>query len=171
MNREQKELVVKGLKDNFSKSQAAFLVSCKGLTVNDFQSLRKELRSNGAVLKVAKDRLVKRALDGIAGMEDLRPFLKDQLAVVFADKDATTVAKTLRDFGKKVEIFSVVAGYAESQLIDKNTFNVLASIPSREVLLAQLCGLLKSPMTKLALTVKVLADQKGAASKQPEAEQ
>lgn len=153
MNRNDKEVLVESLRSNFSNSQASFLVKYKGLTVNQMQDLRKGLRTNDASLKVAKARLMKRAVDDIEGASQLSPYLHDQIGAVFATKSAPDVAKFLSGYAKENEAFQLLVGVIESKLYDAQSIQRIASLPSREVLLAQLCGTLQAPMTK---TVTVL---------------
>jgi len=160
MNREKKELVIEGLKQDFSKSNATFLVNYKGLTVVDMQKLRRELRSCGGKLKVAKDRLVKLAIQEMPGVQDLNPLLKNQVAVVFAGNEPEATAKVLHGFKKEVEKFDIVAGCIEAKIIGKDLIITLASLPSRQVLLAQLCGVLSAPVAALARTLSAVAESK-----------
>ncbi len=149
MNREQKELLVNTLKKDFIDNKASFLVILKGMPVSKIQELRKDLRYKGGKLKVAKNRLVKLAIKDSECSEDLSGLLKDQLGIVFS-KDITSAAKILYDFSKSNENFKVIAGCVESRLVGSDSLEFMATLPSREVLLAQLCGTLKSPITRLA---------------------
>lgn len=150
MNRQQKQLFVDGISKQFAQAQAAFVVKYQGLTVNQMQTLRISLKTDGAVLQVAKNRLSKLALANMAGAEELHPFFTGQLAVVFASDNVTGVAKSLANFAKKNEKLEIIAGCYEAQLFTSKQVKALAMIPSREVLLAQLCGILNAPITKLA---------------------
>lgn len=160
MNREQKELTVQELKQNFADSQGSFLVSYQGLTVNEMQVLRKELRSSGGNLKVAKGRLVKLAVNDVPGVQELTPFVKEQLAVVFVAKEPSAIAKVLYDFSKKKKALSVVVGYVESRLVGKELITRLAMLPSREILLAQLCSVLSAPVASVARAIDAVAQTK-----------
>ncbi len=162
MNREQKEFLVQNLKENFSTNNAAFLVKYKGLTVVNMQNLRKQLRSCGGKLKVAKGRLIKLAVEQIPGVQDLDPFLKDQIAVVFVNNEPSAVAKVLYNFSKEVEALDIVAGYAESRICPKELVVTLAALPPRNILLAQLCGLLQAPIANLARALDAAAKKETA---------
>ena len=133
-----------------SKAVSAVVADYRGLTVNQMQTLRISLKTDGAVLQVAKNRLSKLALGNMAGAEELRPYFTGQLAVVFAKDNVTGVAKSLATFAKKHEKLEIIAGCYEAQLFTSKEVKALAMIPSREVLLAQLCGILNAPITKLA---------------------
>ena len=149
MNREQKTEVINSLKSEFANSQASFVVGYKGLTVKQLQSLRKELRAQKGTFKVAKGRLIKRAVQDLGGVSDLTPYFKDQIGVVFVDEQAAGVAKVLHDFSKSNEALQLIAGYFDTQVLSREGVARIATLPSREVLLAQLCGTLMAPTTKL----------------------
>ncbi len=153
MNRQEKNQLIESLKNSFSSSEASFLVNYKGLTVNEMQELRKGLRSKEASLKVAKGRLMKRAVEGMGSVDQLTPYLHDQIGAVFVTKSAPETAKFLAEYSKSHKAFNLVVGVIESQLYDAQSVQRIANLPSREVLLAQLCGTLQAPMTK---TVTVL---------------
>ena len=150
MNRQQKKSFVDGLSNQFAQAQAAFVVKYQGLTVSQMQTLRFSLQTDGAVLQVAKNRLSKLALVNMAGAQELNSYFTGQLAVVFASDNVTGVAKSLATFAKKNEKLEIIAGCYEAQLFTSKQVKALAMIPSREVLLAQLCGILNAPITKLA---------------------
>ena len=156
MNRQEKETLVASLKQDFTDSQASFVVLCRGLSVPNVQGLRKDLRGKGSTLRVAKARLMKLAADGIDEVDGLAPYFKDQIGLVFASDETPAIAKVLCDFAKKNKSFSVVACSFESQVLDSDAVVRMASLPSREVLLAQVVGLLNMPITKLALDLKMI---------------
>ncbi len=156
MNRQEKASLIETLKNDFAQSEASFLVGYKGLSVAQMQELRREVRSKGGKLKIAKNRLVKRAIEDVDGACDLHDHLKDQLGVVFATQEFTQVAKALADFSKKNPAFSLVAGCLDSELIDKDKISILASLPSKDVLLAQVCGTLQAPLSGLANVLNAL---------------
>ena len=149
MNRQQKEEVIKQLQHDFSESQASFLVDYRGLSVEQMQKLRKELHKQGGSLKVAKVRLMKRAVENTDSAELLTPYLKDQLALVFSKEEPPAVAKVLYDFAKENEQLQMVAGCLDSELLTKEAISDIAKLPSKEVLYAKLCGTLKAPAAGL----------------------
>ena len=156
MNRQQKELVIENLKQNVLSSPATFLVLYRGLNVEQMQKLRSDLRSKGGALKVAKARLMKRAVDGEQGASDLTPFLRDQIGMVFAKEEVADVAKVLSDFAKSNESLGLVAGLFESNVIAKEKIAQIASLPPKDVLLAQLCGTLNAPISGLARALNMM---------------
>jgi len=159
MNRQQKEDLVKVLKDNFS-DQESFLVGYRGLSVAKLQSLRKDIKSKGGNLKVAKVRLMKLAIQNVEGLDDLAPHMKNQLAVVFAGTgDTASVVKTLSDFQKDNDSFDLLAGFFDSRVVSKDDLKKIANLPSREVLLAKLCGTLNAPIVGLVCSLNQVVAQ------------
>lgn len=156
MNREQKAELVASLKNEFAQSKASFLINFRGLTVNQVQTLRKGLRSKGSQLKVAKARLIKMAAHDMPEVQGMLPYFKEQIGVIFVKDEATSIAKLLNDFAKNNEAFTIVAGSFEQRLLDQAAIVRIASLPSKEILMAQLCGTLKAPMAKLAVILQTL---------------
>lgn len=147
MNREMKLSIIESLKADFSRCPAAFLVEIKGLTVGQIQSLRGAVRKEGGRVCVAKNTFARIATDGLSGIKELQPYFKNQVALVFADKEASAVAKALCGYGKDNAKFAIVAGCLDSRVIDESMVKFLGSLPPREVVIAQTCGALKAPIT------------------------
>lgn len=162
MNRQQKESIVELFHKNFSTSKGSFFVDYCGLTVVQMQQLRRQLQEKGGALKIAKMRLVRRALAGVSGFDALASYCKNQVGVVFAHDEAEVsgVAKALNDFAKKNQSLGLVVGCLDAELLDRAAITRIASLPSREVLLAQLCGTLKAPLAKLAFVLSEVQKQK-----------
>lgn len=159
MNRQEKETVVSDLRENFSHNTGLFIIGYKGMTVAQMQQLRKEIRQNQGYLKVAKVRLVKRAIEGLPGSEELAPLFKEQVALVFAEKESPAVAKVIGNFAKENKALRVVAGYIDSEVLSAEIVGRIAALPSREVLFAQLCYTLKAPMTRLVWMLKGMQEK------------
>lgn len=156
MNRQQKEILVGALKKSFDSSIANYVVGCQGLSVNAMRELRSRLRKHGAQVKVAKMRLVKRALIDNQELQGVVPFLCEQRGVVFVSHESTAVAKTLCDFAKEYERLQLVAGYVDREMLDIKGIEYLASLPSREVLLAQVLGTMQAPMRQCAVLLHLM---------------
>lgn len=159
MNRQQKELVIKELREQFEQSPSSFLVGVKGLTVGQTQILRSELRQKGGHLKIAKVRLIKRAAQDVTTGVGFMPFLREQIGVVFVDEQAPAVAKVLNDFARANAALNLIAGYFESQVLDKAGVQEIATLPTREELLARLCGSLQAPVAKLMWTLQAYVEK------------
>jgi large subunit ribosomal protein L10 len=156
MNRQEKQLMVESLKNDFAASQCSFLINFQGMTVEQLQELRKALRQKGGKVQVAKARLMKLAVDDIAGIKEMSPYFKHQVALIFAKQEPSVIAKIILDVSKQNDKLAIVAGIVEKKLLDKQGVEFVALLPSREVLLSQLAGVLKSPTTQLASVLNQL---------------
>ena len=166
MNRQQKEKLVQDLNVKFDHNEASFVVRCQGMTVAQMHELRLKLATKNGQLKVAKNRLMKLAIAQGSDCSNLNAQMTGQTAVVFAKSDFTAVAKVLNDFAKKNEELQIVAGCCEAQLFDKAGVVKLAAIPSREVLLAQLCGVLNAPIVQLAWIINQVMQKRSGSTEQ-----
>lgn len=160
MNRQEKSQLVTELKGYFSQNSGSVVVGYKGLTVNQLQKLRRGIRQNGGSFKVTKARLMKLAAQDSDNAQLLIPYFKDQVGIVFLDNQDPAVIKFLYNFSKDNEALKMVAGSLESKLVDATTLKVLATLPSREVLLAQICGVIKAPVAKLAFVLQQISNKK-----------
>lgn len=146
MNRQEKELVIESLRADFGKSQATFLVGVKGLTVSQLQQLRRNLGAKNGKMRLAKNTLTKIVSEEIPGMSELAPYLKNQIAIVFAMGESPAVAKVLWDIAQENEKVALVIGSFESRIIDKEMIKFLALLPARPILAAQLCAAVQAPL-------------------------
>lgn len=149
MNKSQKEVVVASIKEQFSDSAASFLVGVKGLTVEQLENLRGELRKEEGHLKIAKVRLMKRALKEVESVQNLEPYMGEQVGLVFAKKEVPAIAKVLCKLSKKMETLRVVVGTMDANLLDESAIKMMSTLPSREVLLGQLAATLQAPYANL----------------------
>ena len=160
MKKHQKQATIENLETKFSSSKAAFLVNYQGMSVAQMKNLRFALDDKGGSLKVAKNRLARIALKSLGDCQELDPLLVGQLAYVFAQGDMTSVAKVLNDFAKSNDKLQIIAGCSESKVYDAKAVKAIAVLPSREILLSQLCGVLSAPVTLFALAIKAVAEKK-----------
>ena len=158
-----KQVVIDEIKDKFEKAGSVVVVDYLGLTVAEADKMRADLRKEGVDFTVYKNTLIKRAIDGsdFAGLAE-GDTLKGSTALAFSGEDDVTagarvVAKAIKDFKK----MAFKGGVVEGTVYDKAQIEEFASIPGRDVLIARFMGSVQSPMTKLALTLKAIAE-KGA---------
>lgn len=155
MDRSQKAQQISEISDRFAKSKAAFLFDFKGMTVEQVTSLRKTLRKENAEMRVVRNTLAKLALKNHPSMtEALSDDLVGTNAIVFSFGDASASAKALANFAKDVEVMQIKSGVMEGKRLDQDGIKYLATLPSKEVLRAQLLGLFQAPASKF---VRVLA--------------
>ena len=155
-NFENKKVIVDEIKSYAKDAKAIVLVDYKGLSVAQVTELRNNFRKAGAVYKVYKNRLLKIALEDL-GIKFDASLLEGTTAVAFHSSDVVSPAKIAVDGEASYKVLKVKAGYAEGKYLDAAGVKALAAIPSREVLVAQLLGLLTSPMRSLAVGLSEVA--------------
>ena len=130
--------------------QGAVFVGFSGLSVADVTKLRRKFREGGVEYKVVKNTLTRIAADEL-GFNDLDAVLEGPTAIAYSAEDTVAPAKILKDFIKetKTEALTVKAGIADGQVIDAAAVEALASLPSREELLAKLVGSMQAPISGL----------------------
>ena len=159
LNRSEKEAVIQEVTDLAAKAQTLVMAEYRGITVADMTELRSKARSNGVALSVLKNTLVRRAVAG-SSFESVVDQMTGPLIYGFSE-DAVAAAKVVADFAKTNDKLVIRGGVYDGKALDANGVKQLASIPSKEVLLAQLCGLLKSPISRTAVVLGALAAKKG----------
>lgn len=148
MNRQKKQSCITEVRQEFLQSSATFVVGVQGLTVGQMQTLRMSLRKDDGKMQVVKNTLGKYALAEVPQLHSLEKALRTQVALVFAHEDPVAIARTLCKYAKAHERFSIVAGTLGSQVIDQAMVNYLGSLPSREVVVARLCGTIQAPLVR-----------------------
>ena len=159
LNRSEKEAVIQEVTDLAAKAQTLVMAEYRGITVADMTELRSKARSNGVALSVLKNTLVRRAVAG-SSFESVVDQMTGPLIYGFSE-DAVAAAKVVADFAKTNDKLVIRGGVYDGKALDANGVKQLASIPSKEVLLAQLCGLLMSPVSRTAVVLGALAAKKG----------
>jgi len=159
LNRSEKEAVISEVTDLAAKAQTLVMAEYRGITVADMTKLRSAARSQGVSLSVLKNTLARRAVAGSA-FEVAGDQMTGPLIYGFS-VDAVAAAKVVSDFAKTNEKLVIRGGVLSGKVLDVNGVKQLANIPSKEVLLAQLCGLLMSPVSRTAVVLGALAAKKG----------
>ena len=147
--KEEKSIMIDHLLQKVNASPFMFVVDYGGLTVDKFEELRKRLRGAGAELHVYKNTLVKKAVERAQFPAELSAALTGQTAVVTGDKDVCATAKVMKTFSSEFERPKMKAGVLDGKYLSADGIKVLADLPSREVLLAQLLGVLQAPASTL----------------------
>lgn len=159
LNRSEKEAVISEVTTLAAQAQTLVIAEYRGITVADMTKLRNQARSNGVSLSVLKNTLARRAVTG-SSFEVVADQMTGPLIYGFS-VDAIAAAKVVAEFAKTNDKLVIRAGVYGGKAMDANGVKQLASIPSKEVLLAQLCGLMKSPISRTAVVLGALAAQKG----------
>ena len=153
MLRNEKEAVIAEVAQLLTDTQDMFVSDYRGLTVTELSELRDKLRQSGATFKVVKNTLGGIAADR-AGRVDVKGLLSGPTAVTFCGEDLVGAAKALSDFAKTHPQLVVRGGLLESSLIDTDAVRELASLPSRDVLIAQVVGTMAAPMIGLVTVLQ-----------------
>ena len=170
LNRNEKAAVVTDVAAQVARSQTLALAEYRGLTVEHLNKLRREARDKGVYLHVLKNTLASRAVAGTP-FEVASAAMVGPLIYGFSE-DAVAAAKVISDFAKGNDKLVVKAGAYAGKALNADGVKALASIPSKEVLLAQLAGLLMSPISRTARVLAAVAEKKdGGAAEAPTAEE
>ena len=148
MKRSEKKDFVNILKEDFSNSASVIVAEYSGLTVNETEQVRKEMRDNGAKFKVTKNRLTKLAISETQ-FNEISDLFKGPTAIAYSD-DAVAPAKVAVSFEKKFEKFKIIGGGYNGEKLDREKIDFLATLPSLDELRGKLIGLISAPAQKLA---------------------
>ena len=159
LNRYEKAAVVTDVAAQAARSQTLALAEYRGLTVEHLNKLRREARERGVYLHVLKNTLARRAVSGTP-FEVASQAMVGPLIYGFSE-DAVAAAKVIAEFAKGNDKLVVKGGAYAGKALDANGVKALAAIPGKDVLLAQIAGLLKSPISRLARVVAAVAEKKG----------
>ena len=162
LNLNDKKAVVAEVTEQVANAQTIAIAEYRGIEVGHLTVLRKKARESGVYLRVMKNTLVRRAVAGT-------PFasLADQMVgplIYSVSADPVAAAKVLNDFAKTNDKLVLKAGSFAGKVLDKAGVQALASIPSREELLARLLGVMQAPVSGFAVCLAALAQQREEAA-------
>ena len=153
ITREKKEAIVAEYSEKIRRSQALIITEYRGLTVKQFEALRRELRGCDSEMMVSKNTLLARALID-AGMPAPESLLSGPTAVTFCFNELAAPAKTLSKWAKDTKILVLRGGMVGASVFDQAGAEALSQLPGRNQLRAQVVGVLQAPISGL---VNVLA--------------
>lgn len=170
--RSEKEAVVTEVREKLGEADAVIVTEYRGLTVTALAELRRELRKAGCEYRVYKNTLARFAARE-AGLEGLDTLLVGPTAIAFVKGDVAAVAKSLKEYAKTNPLLVIRGGAVAGKAVSAKDVDVLAELPSREVMLSQLAGMFQAPLVKtagllqalprnMAYGLKALVDQKSA---------
>lgn len=159
---EQKQQIVANLKEQLDAAVTGVVVDYKGISVADDTALRKELRENGIKYFVVKNTLLSRAVEG-TGLSDIQSVLEGTTAIALSNEDYAAAARILCKFAETHETFTVKTGFLDGAVIDLETINSLAKLPTKEVLLATVLAAFQAPIAAFARAVQAIVDKGGEA--------
>lgn len=158
---EQKQKMVAELSEKLSAAVTGVVVDYKGITVADDTALRKELRENGVDYFVVKNSILGRAVDG-TDLEEIKSVLEGTTAIALSNEDYTAAARILCKFGESHENFKVKSGFLDGKVVDIDTIESLAKLPTKDVLLATVLGAFQAPIAAFARAVQAIVDKDGS---------
>ena len=153
MNRDEKTTAVNELRERVTRATVTLLATSQGLSVAKMQQLRRAVRRAGGEVKVAKNTLARRALKDTAAAK-LESFLQGPTGLVFGYADPVAVTKALVRFAEENDKLSIKGGVLDQELLEPAAVSALAKLPSREVLLGTLLGVIQAPAAQLLRTIQ-----------------
>jgi large subunit ribosomal protein L10 len=155
MNREQKAAAIAEIAGQLKESEAVFAVDYRGISVPQAAELRVRLRDADATFRVVKNTLTERAADQ-AGIESLKALLEGPTALTFVRGDAALAAKAIATFGRATDTLAFKGGLLGSETLEPEQIVAISRLPTRDVLYAQLVGIVASPVTGLVRGLNAL---------------
>ena len=155
MNRDQKAALVEEIAGQIKSADAVFAVDYRGISVAQAAELRAKLRESGTKFRIVKNSLSERAAEE-AGAEALKALLEGPTALAFVSGDAALAAKALNDAARTMHTLEFKGGFMDRAALSADDVRAIARLPAREVLNAQLVGVIASPLTGLVRTLNAL---------------
>ena len=147
MNKENKKNYIEEMKKNFSSNESVMIAQYQGLNVVELDALRKELRENGILFKITKNRITKIAIKD-SPVKDLEKFFTGPTAAAMSS-DPITTAKILTKFAKSNNKLKIVAGFMDGKVLDQKEVAIIATLPSLDEARANIVGILAAPAQKI----------------------
>lgn len=151
---ESKKELVAELKELLSETQMTFVIDYKGLSVAEITDLRNRLREKGSVCKIAKNTLMRIAVEGDDNWQPMQEFLQDSSAFLLVKEDFSGAIKAYKEFQKVTKKTELRGGVLEGKALTREQVEALGDLPSKEQLYAQIAGALNALATKIAVGVK-----------------
>lgn len=149
----EKQIIIDEILERINASPYLIVADYTGMTVPQFEELRTKLDELNAEFHISKNTFVKRAAKDAELPEELNEALAGQTGIVTGAEDVCAAAKIVKEFHKATEKLVIKGGALDGAYLDAGQVNELASLPSREVLLATLLGVLQAPASKLVRTL------------------
>ena len=157
----EKQAIIEEIKTKLETAQSAIVIDYAGITVEEANKMRKDLREANVDYKIYKNTLMKRAIEGTA-FADLEQILEGPSAFAMSDEDATAPARVLASAMKDLNKMTFKGGVVEGTFYDAEGVEKLSKIPGRETLIAKFMGSIQSPVSKFVRTLAAIAEEKAA---------
>ena len=167
----EKQAIVAALVDNLKAASSGVLVDYKGITVAEDTALRHELRENGVEYAVVKNTLLRRALDDV-DLGELDDVLNGTTSMAISKEDPIAPMRIVNKYAKQMgDRFNIKAGFMDGKVLPLDDVYALAELPSKDVLLGQVLGMMLAPITSLAIVIKAIAEKDGQPAAEAPAEE
>jgi large subunit ribosomal protein L10 len=157
MNKDEKSKEVEKVRGEIQRAKSVVLTSFEGITVSQDFDLRRRVAQSGGRYRVLKNSLIERAAQGTPVEPAVSPKLRGTTSLATTESDPVALAKVLTTYAKENPILVFKAGVVEGRVVSLADLMALASLPSREALLAKALFLLNAPGTRLASTLAGVA--------------
>jgi len=149
---EDKKAIVAEVRETATNALSVVIADARGVSVGSLNALRKQAREQRVMMRVVRNTLAKRAIEGTA-FECIAPALSGPSLLAFSMEDPGAAARILKDFAKQVEAFEIKALAASGRLMGPEQIDVLASLPTRDQAISMLMSVMQAPVAKLVRTV------------------
>jgi len=150
---ENKQQIVEEIKSLLIESEMALVLDYKGLTIKEMSDLRARLHKNHGICKVTKNSLMRRAIDGEKKWADLNTLLTGTNAFILIKEDVGGAVKAIQSFQKEINKSETKGALFEGKLLSDLEIKEIASLPTKEVLMAKIAGALNSVTSKVAISI------------------
>jgi large subunit ribosomal protein L10 len=150
---ENKQQIVTEIKSLLDDSEMAVVLDYKGLTIKEMSDLRSRLQTTNGICKVTKNSLMRKAIDGDSNWHDLESLLTGTNAFVLIKEDVGGAVKAIQSFQKDTKKSETKGALFEGRLLSDSEIKEIASLPSKEVLMAKIAGALNGVATKIAISI------------------
>ncbi len=157
----EKQTIIDEIKDKLAKAESAVVIDYMGINVAQATAMRKKLREANVDFTVYKNTFVSRAIKGTP-FEELENVLSGPSAFAFSNEDAIAPARVLNDIIKEFKKMEFKGGIIEGKFFDGEGVTAIATLPSRDELIAKFMGSIQSPVSKMVRTFQAVADAKEA---------
>jgi large subunit ribosomal protein L10 len=156
-----KTAAIADIKTRFESAKDFIFTDYRGLTVEQITALRRQLRVKGCSYKVVKNNFARIAFEEMK-KSDVSNYLVGPTAIALAGEEANAVAKILFDFSKEVPALVIKGGLIDGEIFDAAKIAAYSKLPGKKELISMLMSVMNATTTKLAATLKAVADQKAA---------
>jgi large subunit ribosomal protein L10 len=157
MDKSVKVEVVSKIKDLLNETTAIYAVDYSGVTVEQISEIRRAFLKEGITYKVFKNTLFKRAIEEVGGYEELNDQLVGMTGFAFAGENFVAPAKIIQKYNKEFKKFSLKGCYIESDFYGADKLDVLASMPTKEEVMASIVGSIANPATGIVGSINAIA--------------